>query len=208
MLLPAGGVEHEQGIDAGSSPKRPADAIIVLYCLIPLDRHHPDEMYAAEATAADRLAMPWTLIDHDALVRGDVDRAICRVASHSPPRTGVYRGWMMTVEQNSLFYEALAAGGPDAQGLILNQPDLQTGPDDEERNLNGQLYQRALEFIRGEFEARTWQMFWRSVVDGLPTGSIAAELGVSNAAVRQARSRILRRIREETAELNLPGLDN
>jgi len=40
-------------------------------------------------------------------------------------------------------------------------------------------------------------------VDGLATAAVAAELGVSAAAVRQARSRILRRIREETAELNL-----
>jgi RNA polymerase sigma-70 factor (ECF subfamily) len=60
-----------------------------------------------------------------------------------------------------------------------------------------------LEFIRSEFEPRTWQMFWRSVVDGVATATVGAELGVSAAAVRQARSRVLRRLREEAAGLNL-----
>ena len=128
---------------------------------------------------------------------------------HSEP-VDTFRGWLHGVTRHRVLEHFRrvrrhipAVGGSDAQGLILNQPDLEVEPDDEEQTLSGQLYRHALELIRGEFEARTWQMFWRSVVDGLPTGSVAAELGVSAAAVRQARSRILRRIREETAELNL-----
>jgi RNA polymerase sigma-70 factor (ECF subfamily) len=77
-------------------------------------------------------------------------------------------------------------------------------PDEEERSLCGQLYRRALELIRGEFESRTWQMFRRSVIDGLPSAGVAAELAAAPAAVRQARSRVLRRLREELAELDLP----
>ena len=92
-------------------------------------------------------------------------------------------------------------------GPLFGEPapdePLPDEPDDEERGLCGQLYRRAPEFVRGEFEPRTWQMFWRSVIDGLPTAAVAAELGTSPAAVRQARSRILRRFREEVEELNL-----
>ncbi|HVS37531.1 MAG TPA: sigma-70 family RNA polymerase sigma factor [Gemmataceae bacterium] len=133
---------------------------------------------------------------------------------HSEP-SDTFRGWLHGVTRHRVLEhfrrvrrQIAAAGGSDAQGLMQNQPDLHDGwaaPDEEEKSLNGQLYRRALEFIRGEFEPRTWQLFWRSVVDGLPTASVAAELGVSAAAVRQARSRILRRIREETAGLNLTG---
>jgi RNA polymerase sigma-70 factor, ECF subfamily len=57
--------------------------------------------------------------------------------------------------------------------------------------------------ISDEFEPRTWTMFWRSVIDNVPTDTVAVELGVSAAAVRQARSRILRRVRQEVAELSM-----
>ncbi len=124
--------------------------------------------------------------------------------------TDTFRGWLNGVTRHRILEhfrrvrrQLAAAGGSAAHGLILNQPELPTEPDDEERALNSQLYRDALEYLRGEFEARTWQMFWRSVVDALPTASVAAELGVTSAAVRQARSRILRRIREELAELNV-----
>jgi len=50
-------------------------------------------------------------------------------------------------------------------------------------------------------------MFWRSVIDSLPTDAVAAELTVSTVAVRQAGSGILRRIRQEISELNLQGHD-
>src|SRR5262245_51753939 len=112
-----------------------------------------------------------------------------------------FRGWLHGVTRHRILEhfrrvcrQLEAVGGSDAHGFILRQPDQQAEPDDEERALCGQLYRRALELIRGEFEPRTWQMFCRSVLDGLPTTSVAAELGTSAAAVRQARSRVLRRL--------------
>jgi RNA polymerase sigma-70 factor, ECF subfamily len=121
-----------------------------------------------------------------------------------------FRGWLHGVTRHRVldYFRRLrrhipATGGSDAHDLMLNQPDLQAAPDEEENRLEGELYRRALEFIRGEFEPRTWELFCRSVIDGVSTGAIAAERGVSAAAVRQARSRILRRIREELAGLSL-----
>lgn len=121
-----------------------------------------------------------------------------------------FRGWLHGVTRHRVLEHfrrvrrhIAADGGSDAHSFILNQPDLQTDPDEEERQLTGQLYRHALEFIRGEFEPRTWQLFWRSVIDGVPSAVVAGEQGVSAAAVRQARSRILRRIREEIAGLSL-----
>jgi RNA polymerase sigma-70 factor (ECF subfamily) len=121
-----------------------------------------------------------------------------------------FRGWLHGVTRyriqdhfRRVQLQLAAAGGTDAQRLIMNQPDPVAEPDEEERQLCGQMYRRTLELIRSEFEERTWEMFWRSVIDGRPSASVAAELGVSAGAVRQARSRILRRLREEIAELNL-----
>ena len=55
--------------------------------------------------------------------------------------------------------------------------------------------------MRGEFEERTWQMFWRVVIEGHSPVALAEELGVTPAAVRQAKSRVLRRLKEEMGEL-------
>jgi RNA polymerase sigma-70 factor (ECF subfamily) len=63
------------------------------------------------------------------------------------------------------------------------------------------LCRRALECVRGEFEPRTWQAFWRAFVDGHAPADIAADLGLTVNAVYLAKSRILRRLREEFAAL-------
>jgi RNA polymerase sigma-70 factor (ECF subfamily) len=72
---------------------------------------------------------------------------------------------------------------------------------DEEEAEAGLVYRRAVELIRSEFEPRTWDAFWRSVIDGRPTDEVAAALGVSAAAVRKARSRVLHRLREHLGDL-------
>jgi hypothetical protein len=92
--------------------------MLLLYPLDPLDRRHPDDVYAAEAAAADRLGILWTLIDHDALVQGDVDRAVHRVPVQPRPVAGVYRGWMATAEQYAGFCQALSARGVQ----LINDP--------------------------------------------------------------------------------------
>jgi DNA-directed RNA polymerase specialized sigma24 family protein len=56
---------------------------------------------------------------------------------------------------------------------------------------------RALGLIRSEFEDRTWRAFWGVVVEGRPAADVAAALGMSANAVYVARSRILRRLRDE-----------
>ena len=64
-----------------------------------------------------------------------------------------------------------------------------------------QLTSRALAQVQSEFESRTWQAFWRSVVDGIATSEVAQELKMSEATVRQSRSRILRRLRQQLGDV-------
>jgi RNA polymerase sigma-70 factor (ECF subfamily) len=58
-----------------------------------------------------------------------------------------------------------------------------------------------LEQIRQEFQAKTWVAFWRTVIDGQATSLVAAELGLTPASIRQAKSRILRRLRQQLGDL-------
>ena len=85
--------------------------MLVLYCSDPRDRRHPDGQYAGEVAVADRLGIRWAAVDHDAVERGDTDRALRHVPEQQHPVTGVYRGWRMTVEQYAGFHRALEDRG-------------------------------------------------------------------------------------------------
>ena len=67
--------------------------------------------------------------------------------------------------------------------------------------LTGGLYHRGLELIRDQFAERTWGAFWRVVVDGRAAADVADEMGLSVNSVYLAKSRVLRRLREELGEL-------
>ena len=62
------------------------------------------------------------------------------------------------------------------------------------------LLHRGLEMVKVDFKPVTWDAFWRATVLGQPTEQIAEELGLSAASVRQAKSRVLRRLREQLGD--------
>ena len=122
-----------------------------------------------------------------------------------------FRGWLWQITRNKLgdFFRrhkdrAHAAGGTDAQiqmqqavdVLSEESYDLISAGFDVERS----LVQRAVTIIQTEFEANTWRAFWRSAVEGHRTDIIADDLGMTNKAVRQAKYRVLRRLRVELAD--------
>lgn len=59
------------------------------------------------------------------------------------------------------------------------------------------VLRQAMECIRIDYEDKTWQAFWRTVVEEQPTAEVAMELGLAQGTVRQARYKILKRLREE-----------
>ena len=63
------------------------------------------------------------------------------------------------------------------------------------------VYHRAVRLVRDQFEERTWQAFWRVVIEDHSPTEVAADMGITANAVRQAKSRVLRRLKEEMGEL-------
>jgi RNA polymerase sigma-70 factor (ECF subfamily) len=120
-----------------------------------------------------------------------------------------FRGWLRTITRNKVRdhfrkvgREPGGAGGTEAQLRFAQLPDACSEADDsDERPADRGLFGRALELLRGEFEERTWQAFWRTAVEGRAAGEVGLELGMSPGAVRVAKSRVLRRLREELGEL-------
>jgi RNA polymerase sigma-70 factor (ECF subfamily) len=113
---------------------------------------------------------------------------------------GALRGWIWTITQNKLrdFHRRrtkLPISGGDTQEKLqsVQQPEP---PVPGMARGDNEIFHRALVVLRGEFEERTWQAFWRSVVDEQESAKIGEELNMSANAVRQAKLRVLRRLRE------------
>jgi RNA polymerase sigma-70 factor (ECF subfamily) len=62
------------------------------------------------------------------------------------------------------------------------------------------LFRWAAEEIRPEYHEATWLGFWLTAVEGLPVEAAAAELGKTVGSVYAARSRVMRRLKEEVHE--------
>jgi RNA polymerase sigma-70 factor (ECF subfamily) len=60
-----------------------------------------------------------------------------------------------------------------------------------------QLFGRAVQLMRSDFEEKTWKACWALVVDGKPGADVARELCMTLDAVYAAKSRVLRRLRQE-----------
>lgn len=121
---------------------------------------------------------------------------------------GTFRGWLRGVTRFKAIDHLRAAGrhpagagGSSALERIEAAPDPAGGPDDDPPEAVSALYRRALDLIRSEFEDRTWEMFARAAVDGHPVDLIARDMGATEAAVRKAKSRVLRRLKEEVGDL-------
>ena len=120
-----------------------------------------------------------------------------------------FRGWLRGITRHKILdyfrrrQQPQAEGGTDAQRRLAGVAQAETPlpeTDDPEEELT-RLYHRALELVRSEFEARTWQAFWRVAVEDQAPAAIAADLGMTAAAVRKAKSRVLLRLREEVGDL-------
>ncbi len=70
-----------------------------------------------------------------------------------------------------------------------------------EREYHEFLAGRALELMQAEFQPTTWKAFWDCAVHDRSAADVGAELGISVAAVYAAKSRVVRRLRQELAGL-------
>jgi RNA polymerase sigma-70 factor (ECF subfamily) len=116
-----------------------------------------------------------------------------------------FRGWLcrITHRQIAEFFRRRqpllrAEGGSDQLSWLQRQaePALAEPDSEEARQEERFLFQQAVQTVRGEFSDKHWQIFWRVAVDGQPAAAVAAEFGTTPAAVRQAKARVLRRLKE------------
>ena len=129
-----------------------------------------------------------------------------KIADFSPERGSGFRAWLWGITRNKLreFRRARATepqpGGVDA-ALLADVPEHEAG-EFLQTESQARLVQRSLDVLQTEFEENTWRAFWRSAVEEHRTADIAADQQMTVKAVRQAKYRVLRRLRQELAELS------
>lgn len=114
-----------------------------------------------------------------------------------------FRAWLWTITRSKIRdlsrrrkRQPQAGGGTSVNELLQQLPEQLPIDDDREQGVWKDTLLRALASARGDFAERTWQAFWQVIIQGRSPADVAAELGVSPAAVRQAKSRVLQRLRE------------
>lgn len=152
------------------------------------------------------------LQDHDACDVGQ--EVLIAVSREMPtfeyqPGKGSFRGWLRVIVIHRLrgFWRDRKAkpsnwahGGLESKLAELADPNSQvTRCWDAEHDRH--VLRRLLEMLQVEFEPTTWQAFWRVAIDGEKVVGAATSLGISVDSVYQAKSRVLRRLREESAGL-------
>ena len=122
-----------------------------------------------------------------------------------------FGGWLRSITRNKIrdLYrhrqgKPQARGGTDAgqQLAEIGEPPEPSDPGTaSDEGLEAWLSRRGLALVRAEFENRTWEAFRRTAVEGQAPAHVAEDLGMSVPAVYQAKSRVLRRLRQELDEM-------
>jgi RNA polymerase sigma-70 factor (ECF subfamily) len=151
-----------------------------------------------------RVAIPR---DDRADVFQEVFRAVARhVGDFHRERSGSFRAWLRTIVRSRVAdYFARqgrspgAVGGTDAHRRLLEIPAEQEMSASASLSPNEEtlVLRQALAIVQPEFEAKPWEAAWRTTIDGRTATEVAEELGMTPAAVRKAKSRVLQRLRTE-----------
>jgi RNA polymerase sigma-70 factor, ECF subfamily len=123
-------------------------------------------------------------------------------------REGSFRAWLRQVTVNKIRnyrrkrHRRPAVGLDPADGFLERLSDA-TGDLAREwdRDHDNHVVQKLLAIVQPDFSPTTWAAFQRFGADGVAASRVAQELGISENAVILAKSRVLKRLREEAGDL-------
>lgn len=137
-----------------------------------------------------------------------VTRNIERFSKALPGQS--FRGWLRTITQSKIVdlhraraSEARASGGTDAHQFLASLPDA-AALDESSPHVALEtviLYRRAMEIVARDFPNWYREAIWSLLVENRTPDEVAQQHQVRISAVYNAKARVLRRLREEFADL-------
>jgi RNA polymerase sigma-70 factor, ECF subfamily len=123
-------------------------------------------------------------------------------------RQGSFRAWLRQVTVNRIRtyrrqrHRRPVAGLDPAASFL----DRLANPNDDlarewDQDHDKHVVQKLLAIVQPDFNRTTWAAFQRFGIEGLPAAKVAEELGLSINAVVHAKSRVLKRLREEAGDI-------
>lgn len=153
-----------------------------------------------------RMARRRGMQDADAQdVAQDVLARVASAIEHYESRPDVrFRHWLRRVARNAIVNamcrqpEDLGAGGTGAQELLELEADAAPEVDAElMAEFEREQFLRAAAVVRAEVNSETWQAFELTVIHGASCEDAAVTVGKSIGTVYAARSRIIKRLRDQ-----------
>jgi RNA polymerase sigma-70 factor (ECF subfamily) len=155
--------------------------------------------------------------DVDDLVQDVLLVVFREVAGFEWRGNGAFRSWLRTILANRMRnyfrgqnYQPIATGDSD----FLRRLDELQSPESAlsklwDREHDEHVVTELMKRVQGDFAPTTWQAFRRHVMKGEPAVEVAKAMGLSLNSVLLAKSRVLKRVRQELAGLvdGAPSLD-
>ena len=172
----------------------------------PENREAWEEFIAIYRPLIYRMARRRGLQDADAQdVAQDILMRVAAAIERYEPQPGVrFRYWLRRVASNAILTSLqrqprdLGAGGTDVQEILTQQPDRQPILEAElATEYLREIYLRAAAVVRTEVNPETWRSFDLTTLQGVSCEEAAVAIGKSVGTVYAARSRIIKRLREQ-----------
>ena len=147
--------------------------------------------------------------DVDDLVQDVLSVVVRRIAGFEWRGQGAFRAWLRTILANEVRdyfrdqkYRPIATGDSGFQGRLdeLESPDSALSrlwDREHDKHVAASLMRR----VQDDFAPATWQAFRRHVQESEPAVQVAEALSLSLNSVLLAKSRVLKRLRQEAAGL-------
>lgn len=169
-----------------------------------------NRIVALYAPLVFKWCVAWGLSPHDAENVGqEVFSSVARKLKDFERRPAQsFRGWLKTISRNKyvdfIRREANATRGTGGSEGLEAIAKISIPIEEEQAEISKErfeLYHRAVNLIQYEYSERDWLAFQRVTVDGASALDVSKELGVSTNSVYLAKSRILKRLREEFCDI-------
>jgi len=150
---------------------------------------------------------------------GDVTQEVLlhltRVVQQWDPKksSGSFRGWLYRVSRNLMIRwisrqdeNDVGSGNSDVKEWLAQQPDPKIVVDDVagrdfDIEFQREAFAHAIDAVRGNFQSRTWQAFWMTVVENQSISDVSQQIDLRPGAIYVARSRVMSQLRKEVKRM-------